>query len=89
MSSYKPTDNTSRADFIKALLKLFEHKKGDGSLADLISQCDVKDYPEYLKSALKTIFETVENRPREDAPETITSEEVPESVTLEGGDDLV
>lgn len=80
LSNFKPNDSTTRQELIEALLRLFEHKKGDGSLADLLSQCDVTEFPEYLKLVLKTIRDSVV---------CVSEEPVTEPTEAEGGDGSV
>lgn len=47
-----PTVEMAHADLKEAMLKYFRHKKGEGALADLLSQCGVDEFPAFITTTL-------------------------------------
>ena len=47
-----PTAEMAYADLKEAMLKYFRHKKGEGALADLLSQCGEDEFPEFITTTL-------------------------------------
>lgn len=59
LSDKKPVDGISDDELYKSLKQFFKHKKGDGSLAELIQFCNEDEMPLFIKSTIQKISETV------------------------------
>ena len=59
LASCSPNEKMTTEELRDSLLKYFKHKKGSGSLADLIAFCGEEEMPAFIKETIYSISKTI------------------------------